>query len=119
MSATNHFFERGQAFKQYIKTITSGDYIVKVGSVANNFVVDRVVKITTTTDDDDTTITVPDGIYSGQRLLVILTDVGHDETVTVSPTHGDEVALGDDNDYVSYEYIDSTTGWQTMHSQTD
>ena len=119
MSSANRLFERKGAFEQYTKTITSGDYTVRVGSVANNFIVDRVVKITTTTDDDDTTITVPNGVYSGQRILIILTDVGHDETVTITPDTGDSVALGDDGDYWSAEYVDSTTGWQTIHSEAD
>ena len=119
MSAFNWFTTMDKAFDLRTKTVTDGDYTVRVGAVSDNFVVDRVVKVTTTADDDDSTITVPDGQFSGQKLLVILTDVGDDETVTVTPSTGDSAALGDDGDYVSYEWIDSTTGWQTIHSQTD
>lgn len=119
MSSFNFFNTMDKAFDLRTITVDDGDYTVRVGAVSDNFVVDRVVKIETTADDDDSTITVPNGEFSGQRILIILTDVGDNETVTITPTTGDSVALGDDGDYWSAEYVDSTTGWQTIHSETD
>lgn len=119
MSAGNFLNTRGKAFGLRTKEVLQENYTVRVGGIAYGFIVDRVVKVTTTTDGDDITITVPNGSYYGQRLLVILIDVGHDETVSVTPDTGDSVDLGDDGDFVSLEYVDSTTGWQTIHTQND
>lgn len=119
MPAANWFQTRKMAHELRTVEITQEDYTTRPGGTAYSFIEDRVVKVTTTTDGDDITITVTNGTYSGQRLMVILTDVGHDETVAVTPDKGDGVSLGDDGDYVSYEWVDSTTGWQTIHSETD
>lgn len=121
MSAFNFFNTMDKAFDLRTKVLTNESaYTVKVGSVANNFVADRVIEVVTTADGNDLTITVPNGEYPGQQLLIVLKTLGDDETVTVTTTTGDDVAMSSAGDFVSYEWIDSSvSGWQTVHSQVD
>ena len=119
MSANNYFVTRKKAYDLHEVSVTQANYTVRTGRVADGLQEDRVVNITTTSGGDDITITVPDGAYEGQRLLINLVTCGDDETVTVSTTTGDDATLGDTGDFVSYEWVNATSGWQTIHSQTD
>lgn len=120
MSSANRLFERERAFEQYTKVLTNlATYTIKVGSVDNNFIADRVVEVVTTTDGNNLVITVPNGVYPGQCLLIVLKTLGHDETVTITATTGDSSAMSSAGDYVSLEWIDAVSGWQTAHSQVD
>ncbi len=121
MSAGNFFNTEQRAFNLRTKVLTNeSTYTMKMGSASDDFIVDRVVEVVTTAAGNNLTITVPDGVYPGQRLLIILKTLGDDETVTVTTTSGDDVAMSAAGDFVSMEWIDSTvSGWQTVHSQVD
>lgn len=121
MSAFNWFDTEKKAFDLRTKVLTNAaTYTVKVGAVSDNFVVDRVIEVVTVKDGNDLVITVPDGEYPGQRLLIVLKTLGEDETVTVTTTTGDDVAMSAAGDFVSLEWIDSSvSGWQVVHSQVD
>lgn len=121
MSAFNWFDTRRKAFELRTKVLTNAaTYSVKVGSVANNFVVDRVIEVVTTASGNNLVISLGDGVYPGQKLLIILKTLGHDETVTITANLGDSEGLSSAGDFVSYEWIDDTvSGWQVVHSQKD
>jgi len=121
MSAFNHFNTLQRAFELRTKVLTNeSTYTVKVGSTSNNFQVDRVIEVVTVADGNDLVITVPDGEYPGQQLLIVLKTLGDDETVTVTTTSGDDCAMSAAGDFVSMEWIDSAvSGWQIVHSQVD
>jgi hypothetical protein len=101
-------------------TTSSGNitYTAKTGRAADDFVIDRVIRVTTTADYA-LTITLPDGVYYGQRCLVILETVGDDETLDVSTTTGDDAtqmtAAGGYSDLV---WMGSTLGWVELSNET-
>jgi len=58
---------------------------LRVGTAANQFVIDRVAEV----EDPaaNTTITVPDGLYIGQTVMIVTSSNDDSKTVTVSVTH--------------------------------
>ena len=111
MSAFNWFLTKKKAFDLRTKTLTNlATYTVRIGRVTDNFEIDRVIKIVTTADGNDLVLTIPDGLYPGQRLLIVWDTLGDNETVTISNT-GDTFTFTDAHAYASIEWIDSTSGW--------
>lgn len=86
MSAINHFYTEKRAFDTYTKTVTA-TYSARVGRVTDTFIFDRVIKI----DDPASkpTITVPDGSYIGQQILIVLDSDTSDVDAAVTYTNGD------------------------------
>lgn len=120
MSKANHFSTRKGAFELRTKVLTNqSTYTVKVGSTSDMLIVDRVIEVVTITDGNNLVLTVPDGLYAGQKLLIILKTLGDNETVTVTTTTGDDVAFSSAGDFVGFEWIDAVSGWQEIHSQKD
>ena len=121
MSSFNWFSTENKAFDLRTKVLTNeATYTIRVGSSSDNFVVDRVIEVVTTASGNNLVLTVPDGEYPGQCLLIVLKTLGDNETVTVTTTSGDDVAMSSAGDFVSMEWIDSAvSGWQTVHSQVD
>lgn len=119
MSSTNLFETRRKAFVLRTFAISTSStvttYTAKVGTVANNFVVDRVIDVTTTANND-ITITVPDGQFEGQRLLINFTAEGSAETVTVAASTGTggDSTMTSAGQYMSLEWVNSTTGWVAL-----
>ena len=120
-SPFNFFNTEKRAFDLRTLVLTNeSTYTVRVGAASNNFVVDRVIEVVTTADGNNLTLTVPNGEFPGQKLLIVLKTQGDDETVTVTTTTGDDCAMSAAGDFVSYEWIDSAvSGWQIVHSQVD
>ena len=116
MSAFNWFNTRKRAFEQRTIAITTSatvtTYTAKVGSTANNLITDRVINVTTAAGCD-ITITLPDGVYEGQRLLVNFITDGGTSTVTVVATTGagGDSTMVDAGMYMTLEWVNSTTGW--------
>jgi len=114
MSAGNYFETRRKAFKLRTKEITTSatltTYTTRVGGPADDFVVDRVIKVTTT-DGNDITITVSNGLYEGQKILIIFQAEGNNETVTITPTTGAATNLTATPGYSYLEWSNVTTGW--------
>jgi len=92
-------------------------YTVVVGGSGNSFKSDRVINVTTT-DGNSMTITVPDGIYEGQRLLINFVTEESAETVTVTTTTGGDYSMTAAGDYCSLEWVNSTVGWIYLSEQT-
>lgn len=121
MSAENFLARDDFGQSQRVKHFTTSDgnitYTAKTGRAADDFVIDRVIRVTTTADYA-LTITLPDGVYYGQRCLVILETLGDDEAVDVSTTTGDDAtqmtAAGGYSDLV---WMGSTLGWVELSNE--
>lgn len=114
MSAGNWFATRKRAHDLRTKSITTSStvttYTARVGGSAYNFIEDRVINVTTTSGNS-LTITVPNGVYAGQRLLINFVTEGSAETITVTTTTGSDYSLTAAGDYVSLEWVNATSGW--------
>ena len=121
MSAGNFFHTEKMAYDLRTKALTTSatvtTYTAKTGRVADNFVVDRVIRVDGTSGSA-MTITVPDGVYYGQRLLVILEVYAATSTVDVSTTTGDDAtqmtAAGGYSDLV---WMGDTLGWVELSNE--
>ena len=109
MSAGNWFETRRAAHSLREKEITT-TYTVRTGGSTYNFVVDRVITVPTATSAF--TITVPDGEFRGQRLLVVVTKTSTMSNYATVSTGTDNYRLKYARDYVSLEWIGSgDKGW--------
>jgi hypothetical protein len=120
-SAGNWFETQRKAYDLRTKALTTSStvttYTAKVGGASDGFVVDRVIRVTTTSGNS-MTITVPDGKFYGQRLLVIFEVEGNNENVDATTTTGDNAtqmtAAGGYSDLV---WQGSTLGWVELSSE--
>jgi len=118
MSAGNWFLTRKKAFdfSTLNRSTTAGvTYTVKVGSTANGFIYDRVIKLTHVDALGNVAITLPNGEYEGQRVLItyVAADTAGDSLV-VTPATALVTAtytLTAVGDYCSLEWVNSTGGW--------
>ena len=106
---------------QRVKALTTSTavvtYTAKSGRAADDFVIDRVIRVNGTSGSA-MTITLPDGVYYGQRCLVILEVYAATSTVDVSTTTGDDAtqmtAAGGYSDLV---WMGSTLGWVELSNE--
>ena len=119
MSAGNLFLTRKKAFDLRTISLTSSSavttYTVKVGTTANDFIVDRVINVTTGAGCD-LGIVIPDGVFEGQRLLINFVVDGGTYTVTVAASQGTggDSTMVDAGMYMSLEWVNSTLGWVVL-----
>ncbi len=121
MSSFNWFTTEAKALDLRTKTLTTATgeitYTARTGRVADNFVFDRVIVVTTTATFS-MTITVPDGIAYGQRLLVIFEVEASNETVDVSTTTGDDsTQMTAAGGYSDLQWQGSTLGWVELSNE--
>ena len=121
MSAGNYFETKRKAHDLRTVQLTTADgaitYTAKMGGTADNFRHDRVIRVTTT-DSYNMTITVPDGTYYGQKLLVIFEVEGNAETVDVTTTTGDNATqMSAAGGYSDLQWQGSTLGWVELSSE--
>ncbi len=114
MSVINLFETRRKGFTLRSVTLTAATYTVKVGRPADGYIQDRVVNATAT----PCVITVPNGVYEGQRLLIRCSDASIVGIVDVNTTTGDDVDLNANDEFVSLEWVNATSGWQTLGVNT-
>lgn len=117
-SAGNFFNTERMAYDLRTKQLTTAagniTYTAKTGRVEDNFVVDRVIRVTTT-PTYNMTITVPDGSYYGQELLVIFEVEASAETVDVTTTTGDDATqMTAAGGYSLFVWMGSTLGWAVV-----
>lgn len=115
MSAGNWFETRRKAFKLRTKVLLSSvaTYTARVGGASDNFIVDRVIRVDGTSGTA-LVITLPDGKYYGQRILVTLDVYAATSTVdvdvdTVAGT--DSTQITGAGGYTILVWLGSTTGW--------
>lgn len=116
MSKGNWFETRRGAHDLRTKEITSSStvttYTVRTGGTTYNFIEDAIVKVTTGSGCN-ITITLPDGTYSGQKVLIIFVTDGGTSTVTVAAdtgTGGDSTMTSAE-EYMYLMWLGGTTGW--------
>lgn len=114
MAVTNLFETRRQAFNLRTVTLSAATYTVKTGRAEDGRIIDRVIDAT----QCPTVITVPNGVYEGQRLLIKCSDTDLTGIVDVNTTTGDDADLNATNEFVSLEWVDATSGWQTLATET-
>ena len=92
-------------------------YTARVGGTSDNFIHDRVIRVTTTSTFS-MTITVPDGTYYGQLLLVIFEVEGNTETVDVTTTTGDNATqMTAAGGYSELQWQGATLGWVELSNE--
>ena len=114
MSKGNWFEIRRGAYNLRTKAVTA-TYSTRAGGTSDNFIEDRVITVSDAAADF--TITVSNGTYEGQRLLITVLSNTSSITVTVTTTTGDDCTLDTAGDYISLEWANATAGWQEMHSE--
>lgn len=121
MSAHNWFLTEKKAYVESgTKNLTTASgaitYTAKTGRVADSFKFDRFIRVTTT-GTFDMTITVPDGVFYGQKLDVLFEVEASNETVDVTTTTGDNgTQLTAAGGYNRLEWHGSTIGWCLVSS---
>ena len=120
MSATNLLETERRAYnlrtKQFTTTATKLTYTAKTGRIAqDDSVVDAVIRVTTASTYD-LAITIPDGVYYGQELLVLYEVEGDDGEITTTTTTGDNgSALTAAGDYTIFYWCGDTLGWAVLY----
>jgi len=115
MSAENFLAKEGLGISSRVKQLTTADglitYTAKTGRAADDFVIDRVIRVTTASTFV-MVITLPDGVYYGQQVLVIFEVEGGTETVDVTTTTGDDsTQLTAAGGWTIMQWAGSTIGW--------
>jgi hypothetical protein len=114
VSAGNFFETRRRAYDLRTKAIVT-TYTTRAGGASDDFIEDRVITVSDAAENF--TITVSNGVYEGQRLLITVLSNTSSITVTVTTTTGDDCTLDTAGDYVSLEWVNATAGWQEIHSE--
>jgi hypothetical protein len=107
---------------QRVKVLTTATavvtYTAKTGRAADDFIIDRVIRVNGTSGSA-MAISLPNGVYYGQRCLVILEVYAATSTVDVTTTTGDNAtqmtAAGGYSDLV---WQGSTLGWVELSNET-
>lgn len=114
MSKANHFNTVKGAFQLRTKVLTNvTTYTAKVGSTSDMLIVDRVISIITEADGNNLTLTIPNGLYLGQKILLVFTTKGDNETVTVTITSGTSVTFDAEAEFVELMWM-GADGWQKL-----
>ena len=107
-------YGQSQRVKQFTTASGAITYTAKTGRAADDFVVDRVIRVTTAATYS-LTITVPNGVYFGQTLLVLFEVEGSAETVDVTTNTGDDATqMTAAGGYWLGMWAGSTIGWMTI-----
>jgi len=125
MSAFNWFETKRKAHDLYTKHFTTSDgvitYTARTGTDAttgtkNGGPLDRFIRVTTGSTFS-LTITIPDGVFYGQKLDILFEVEGGTETITCTPDTGDSgTSLTAAGGYNRYEWHGSTIGWALISS---
>ena len=112
MAAGNLFITRSKAFVLRTKAVNT-TYTVRVGGSGYNHIKDRVITVTDPTANF--TITIPDGVYEGQQLLITFLSDANNVTVTVyKSTPGAPINLTTAGDFASLEWVNDDAGWVVL-----
>jgi len=120
MASAGNFFETlRKATDLRTKEITSSasvtTYTVRTGGTTYNFIEDAVVEVTTGSGCD-IAITVPDGTYLGQTVLIKFVTDGGTSTITVAADTGSggDSTMVDAEMYMYLLWLGGTTGWVAL-----
>lgn len=116
MAAENFQAKADYGQVQRIKQFTTSDgvitYTAKTGRAADDFVIDRVIRVTTGSTFS-LTITVPNGVYYGQRLLIMFEVEGGTETIDANNAAAGAISTQMDaaGGYSDLIWMGATVGW--------
>jgi len=118
MSAQNFLARDDFGTAQGVKNLTTSaavtTYTAKTGRDSDGFIIDRVIRVTTTAGNN-MVITLPNGTYYGQTILVIFEVEANAETVDVSADGGDSATQMTAAGGFHYAvYSGSTIGWTKL-----
>uniref|UniRef100_A0A6M3J018 Uncharacterized protein n=1 Tax=viral metagenome TaxID=1070528 RepID=A0A6M3J018_9ZZZZ len=92
MASENFLARDDYGVTQGVKNLTTASgvvtYTAKTGRDSDGFVIDRIIRVTTTSGNN-MAITLPDGVYYGQTILVIFEVEANAETLDVTASTGD------------------------------
>lgn len=110
MAIANFQFERRKNYELYKKTIAA-DHTIKTGRAADGFHFDNPLIISDPAAN--VALTLPDGSYEGQTLLINLASNTNSKTITVTASTGSggDSTLTTAGQYMYLLWVDSTTGW--------
>ena len=92
-------------------------YTAKVGSASDNFITDRVIRVDGTSGTA-LTITLPDGVFYGQLILVILEVYAATSTLDVTTTSGDNATqMTAAGGYSELQWQGSVLGWVELNNE--
>jgi hypothetical protein len=114
MSFANFQHARSLDYTLHEKSVTAA-YTVKTGTPTYDGLIDNPINIADPAADF--TLTVPDGQYLGQELVVVLTSNASSATVTITTTTGDDNTLDTAGDFAVYQWMGSVSGWQRVHGE--
>lgn len=107
-------FGSDQRVKQFTTSSGNITYTAKTGRPADDFVIDKVIRVTTGATFN-LTVSVPNGVYYGQTLLVLFEVEGSAETIDVDTTTGDNATqMTAAGGYWFGMWMGSTIGWATI-----
>lgn len=114
-SSANWFETKRKAYKLRTKVLTTSaaltTYTTRAGGASDSFIIDRVILVTTT-NGNNMDITVTDGVYPGQELLVVFVSEANVETIITDVDTGDDgTTLTAASGYTILLWIDDTNGW--------
>jgi len=108
MSAGNFEIERKRNY-ELKRRVIDATATVRTGRAVDHNMIDPVIDIVDPAAG--VTLTVPDGTYVGQKLLITFSSDANGQTVTVTTTTGGDYSLTAVGDYASLEWVNSTSGW--------
>lgn len=113
MAQANFQFERKQNYDLRKKTVTA-DYTIKTGRATDSFVFDNPVDVVDPAAN--VALTLPDGAYPGQTLLIRLSSNSESKTITVTASTGSggDSTMATAGMYMYLLWVDSTTGWVSV-----
>jgi len=122
MSAFNWFTTEAKALDLRTKLLTTSTtnttYDARTGRATDNFVFDRIIRVNTTSESS-MTITLPDGIAYGQKILVIMETLGGSAKVDVASDRGDSATqMSAAGAYSDLVYMGDTIGWVELSNET-
>ena len=122
MASENFLARDDYGVTQRVKQFTTSSgvitYTAKTGRAADDFVIDRVIRVTTGSAYS-LTISVPDGVYYGQKLLIIFEVEGNAETIVTSVTSGENITtLSAAGSWSELVWLGSTAGWDQFATGT-
>ena len=122
MAAENFLAKDDFGTTQRVKLLTTSasviTYTAKTGRAEDDFVIDRVIRVNGASGSA-MTVTVPDGVYYGQRCLILLEVYAATSTLDVTTTTGDDATqITAAGGYWDGIWCGSTLGWATLNSST-
>ena len=108
MSGANFQHLRRQDYELHAQTVSS-TYTVRTGTPAYNGLFDNPVIVSDPAAA--ITLTIPDGDYVGQELMIVFESNGSSQTLTVTTTTGTDYSSSTAGQWTLIRWTGATSGW--------